>query len=107
MSQPESAIALVCLSLKYQHTLRGTTNATNQPLTNLLEKAWEAIAQTPDIVKAAQQQKRLKPNIWWNRCWSKKGYSYILTKAEHVQRLQGSHRTIQRQPKVSGSGSSI
>src|ERR687885_2009272 len=73
------------------------------------EKAWEAIAQTPDIAKAAQQQ-QLESEHLMKALLDQEGLvSSILSKAEvPVQRVRDATESfIQRQPKVSGSSGSV
>ncbi len=73
------------------------------------EKAWEAIAQTPDIVKAAQQQQIETEHLMKSLLEQEGLASSILTKAGvNVQKVRDrTEQFIQRQPKVSGSGSSV
>jgi ATP-dependent Clp protease ATP-binding subunit ClpB len=73
------------------------------------EKAWEAIAHTPDIVKAAQQQQIETEHLMKSLLEQEGLASSILTKAGvNVQKLRDrTEQFIQRQPKVSGSGSSV
>ncbi|MBD1835643.1 ATP-dependent chaperone ClpB [Cyanobacteria bacterium FACHB-472] len=73
------------------------------------EKAWEAITRTPDIVKSAQQQ-QLESEHLMKALLDQEGLTTsILNKAgANVQRFR--ERTedfIKRQPKVSGSGTSV
>ncbi|MBD1906263.1 ATP-dependent chaperone ClpB [Funiculus sociatus GB2-A5] len=73
------------------------------------EKAWEAITRTPDIVKSAQQQ-QLESEHLMKALLDQEGLATsILNKAgANVQRFR--ERTedfIKRQPKVSGSGTSV
>ena len=73
------------------------------------EKAWEAITRTPDIVKSAQQQ-QLESEHLMKALLDQEGLATsILNKAGvNVQRFR--ERTedfIKRQPKVSGSGTSV
>jgi ATP-dependent Clp protease ATP-binding subunit ClpB len=73
------------------------------------EKAWEAIANTPDIAKAAQQQ-QLESEHLMKALLDQDGLANsILTKAEvPVQRVRDATDSfIQRQPKVSGSSASV
>ncbi|HAA30040.1 MAG TPA: ATP-dependent chaperone ClpB, partial [Cyanobacteria bacterium UBA8553] len=73
------------------------------------EKAWEAIAHTPDIAKAAQQQ-QLETEHLMKALLDQDGLaSSIFTKAEvPVQRVRDATDSfIQRQPKVSGSSASV
>ncbi|AFZ29927.1 ATP-dependent chaperone ClpB [Gloeocapsa sp. PCC 7428] len=73
------------------------------------EKAWEAIAHTPDIVKAAQQQQIESEHLMKALLEQDGLASSILTKAGvNVQKVrERAEQFIQRQPKVSGSGSSV
>jgi len=73
------------------------------------EKAWEAIAHTPDIVKAAQQQQIESEHLMKALLEQDGLASSILTKAGvNVQKVRDrAEQFIQRQPKVSGSGSSV
>ena len=73
------------------------------------EKTWEAITRTPDIVKSAQQQ-QLESEHLMKALLDQEGLATsILNKAgANVQRFR--ERTedfIKRQPKVSGSGTSV
>jgi ATP-dependent Clp protease ATP-binding subunit ClpB len=73
------------------------------------EKAWEALAQTPDVVKAAQQQ-QIESEHLMKALLEQEGLAIsILNKAQiPVQRIrEATDAFIQRQPKVSGSSSSI
>ncbi|HEY9819537.1 MAG TPA: Clp protease N-terminal domain-containing protein, partial [Candidatus Sericytochromatia bacterium] len=73
------------------------------------EKAWEAIARTPDIAKATQQQ-QLESEHLMKALLEQEGLANsIFTKAEvPVQRVrQATDAFIQRQPKVSGSSGSV
>lgn len=73
------------------------------------EKAWEAIARTPDIAKAAQQQ-QLESEHLFKALLDQEGLaSSILNKAEvSVPRVRDAIDSfIQRQPKISGSGGSV
>ncbi len=73
------------------------------------EKAWEAIARTPDIAKAVQQQ-NLESEHLMKALLEEDGLAAsILTKAE-VKVQQWRDRTeefIKKQPKVTGSGSDV
>ncbi|MBW4681862.1 MAG: ATP-dependent chaperone ClpB [Microcoleus vaginatus WJT46-NPBG5] len=73
------------------------------------EKAWEAIVRTPDIAKAAQQQQLESEHLMKALLEQEGLVSSVLSKLGiNVQRL--SDRTdefINRQPKISGGGSSI
>jgi len=69
------------------------------------EKAWEAIARTPDIAKAAQQQ-QLESEHLMKALLEQEGLANsILNKLEvPVQKVREATETfIQRQPKISGS----
>jgi ATP-dependent Clp protease ATP-binding subunit ClpB len=73
------------------------------------EKAWEAIARTPDIAKAAQQQ-QLESEHLMKALLEQEGLAIsIFNKLEvPVQRVRDYIETfIQRQPKVSGSSASV
>jgi ATP-dependent Clp protease ATP-binding subunit ClpB len=73
------------------------------------EKAWEAIAHTPDIAKACQQQ-QLESEHLLKALLEQEGLATsVLTKAGvKMQALRdGVEDFIRRQPKVSGSGSSV
>lgn len=73
------------------------------------EKAWEALAHTPDIVKAAQQQ-QIESEHLMKALLDQEGLVIsILNKAQiPVQRVrEATDAFIQRQPKVSGSSASI
>jgi len=73
------------------------------------EKAWEALAQTPDVVKAAQQQ-QIESEHLMKALLDQEGLAIsILNKAQiPVQRIrEATDAFIQRQPKVSGSSSSV
>lgn len=73
------------------------------------EKAWEAIARTPDIAKAAQQQ-QLESEHLLKALLEQEGLANsIFTKAEvPVQRVRTAvDEFIKRQPKVSGSSGSV
>ncbi len=73
------------------------------------EKAWEAIAHTPDIVKAVQQQQIESEHLMKALLELEGLASSILTKAgTNIQKLRDrTEQFIQRQPKVSGSGNSV
>lgn len=73
------------------------------------EKAWEAIAHTPDIVKAAGQQQIESEHLMKALLELEGLASSILTKAgTNIQKLRDrTEQFIQRQPKVSGSGNSV
>ena len=73
------------------------------------EKAWEAIAHTPDIVKAAAQQQIETEHLMKSLLELEGLATSILTKCGiNVERLrERTEQFIQRQPKVSGSGSSV
>jgi ATP-dependent Clp protease ATP-binding subunit ClpB len=73
------------------------------------EKAWEAIARTPDIAKASQQQ-QLETEHLMKALLEQEGLtSSIFNKLEvPVQRVrEATESFIQRQPKVSGSSGSV
>ncbi|MEO8890292.1 MAG: Clp protease N-terminal domain-containing protein, partial [Coleofasciculaceae cyanobacterium] len=73
------------------------------------EKAWEAIARTPDIAKAAQQQ-QLESEHLLKALLEQDGLaSSIFNKAEvSVQKVRDAvDDFIKRQPKVSGSSESV
>jgi ATP-dependent Clp protease ATP-binding subunit ClpB len=73
------------------------------------EKAWEAIAQTPDIAKAAQNQ-QIESEHLMKALLDQEGLaSSIFSKAEvPVQRVrEATDGFIQRQPKLSGSIGSV
>ena len=73
------------------------------------EKAWEAIARTPDIAKAVQQQ-QLESEHLMKALLEQEGLANsIFTKAEvPVPRVrEATDAFIQRQPKVSGSSGSV
>lgn len=71
------------------------------------EKAWEAVAHTPDIAKAFQQQQIETEHLMKSLLEQEGLTSSILTKAGvNVQKLQErTEQFIQRQPKISGSSS--
>ncbi len=73
------------------------------------EKAWEAIAHTPDIVKAVQQQQIESEHLMKALLEQEGLASSILTKAGvNISKLrERTEQFIQRQPKVSGSSSSV
>jgi ATP-dependent Clp protease ATP-binding subunit ClpB len=73
------------------------------------EKAWEAIAHTPDIVKAAGQQQIETEHLMKSLLEQEGLASSILSKCGiNVEKLRDrTEQFIQRQPKVSGSGSSV
>jgi ATP-dependent Clp protease ATP-binding subunit ClpB len=73
------------------------------------EKAWEAIAQTPDIVKAAAQQQIETEHLMKSLLEQQGLATSILTKCGiNVEKVRDrTEQFIQRQPKVSGSGSSV
>lgn len=73
------------------------------------EKAWEAIAQTPDIVKAAGQQQIESEHLMKSLLEQDGLASNILTKAgAKVDKVRDrTEQFIQRQPKISGSASSV
>ncbi len=73
------------------------------------EKAWAAIAKTPDVVKAAQQQ-QIEPEHLLKALLEEEGLaSSIFSKAGiNIQRLRDRiDEFINRQPKVSSSNSSV
>ncbi|MEQ8756814.1 MAG: ATP-dependent chaperone ClpB [Coleofasciculus sp. G1-WW12-02] len=73
------------------------------------EKAWEALAHTPEVVKAAQQQ-QIESEHLMKALLDQEGLVIsILNKAQMpVQRIrEATDAFIQRQPKVSGSSASI
>jgi ATP-dependent Clp protease ATP-binding subunit ClpB len=73
------------------------------------EKAWEAIAHTPDIVKAAQQQ-QIETEHLMKSLLEQEGLAVsILNKAGiNVDKVRDrTEDFIKHQPKVSGSGSSV
>ncbi|OLP20280.1 ATP-dependent chaperone ClpB [Leptolyngbya sp. 'hensonii'] len=73
------------------------------------EKAWEAIAQTPDIVKQAQQQ-QIETEHLMKALLEQEGLSVsIFNKLGiAVQRLRDrTEDFIKRQPRISGSGTSV
>ena len=73
------------------------------------EKAWEAIARTPDLVKAVQQQNLESEHLMKSLLEEDGLAASILTKAEiPVQRWrERTEEFIKKQPKVTGSGSSV
>ncbi len=73
------------------------------------EKAWEAIAHTPDIVKAAAQQQIETEHLMKSLLEQEGLATSILTKCEiNLEKVRDrTEQFIQRQPKVSGSGSSV
>ncbi|ELS34522.1 MULTISPECIES: ATP-dependent chaperone ClpB [Pseudanabaena] len=73
------------------------------------EKAWAAIARTPDVVKASQQQ-QIEPEHLLKALLDEEGLAAsIFTKAGlNIQRLRDrTDEFINRQPKVSSSNSSV
>ncbi len=73
------------------------------------EKAWAAIARTPDVVKAAQQQ-QIEPEHLLKSLLEEEGLaSSIFSKAGiNIQRLRDrTDEFINRQPKVSSSNTSV
>jgi ATP-dependent Clp protease ATP-binding subunit ClpB len=73
------------------------------------EKAWEAIARTPDVVKQSQQQ-QIEAEHLMKALLEQEGLaSSIFTKAGvSIQGVRDfTEQFIQRNPKVSGSGSSV
>jgi ATP-dependent Clp protease ATP-binding subunit ClpB len=73
------------------------------------EKAWEAIAHTPDIVKQYQQQQIESEHLMKALLEQDGLTSSVLTKASvNLQKLRDrTEQFIQRQPKVSGSSTSV
>ena len=73
------------------------------------EKAWEAIAHTPDIVKQYQQQQIESEHLMKALLEQEGLASAILTKAGvNIQKVRDrAEQFIQRQPKVSGSSTSV
>ena len=73
------------------------------------EKAWEAIAHTPDIAKAVQQQQIETEHLMKSLLEQQGLATSILTKAgADVAKLRDrTEQFIQKQPKVSGSGTSV
>ncbi|BAY09523.1 ATP-dependent chaperone ClpB [Calothrix sp. NIES-2098] len=73
------------------------------------EKAWEAIAHTPDIVKQYQQQQIESEHLMKALLEQEGLASGILTKAGvNLQKVRDrAEQFIQRQPKVSGSSTSV
>ncbi len=73
------------------------------------EKAWEAIARTPDIVKQAQQQQIESEHLMRSLLEQEGLAASIFNKlGAAVQKLRDyTQQFIDRQPKVSGSGSSV
>jgi len=73
------------------------------------EKAWEAIAHTPDIAKQYQQQQIESEHLMKALLEQEGLTSSILTKAGvNLQKLRDrTDQFLQRQPKVSGSSSSV
>ncbi|MBD2203300.1 ATP-dependent chaperone ClpB [Calothrix sp. FACHB-1219] len=73
------------------------------------EKAWEAIAHTPDIVKQYQQQQIESEHLMKALLEQEGLASGILTKAGvNLQKIRDrAEQFIQRQPKVSGSSTSV
>jgi len=73
------------------------------------EKAWEAIAQTPDLAKAVQQQQIETEHLMKSLLEQQGLATSILNKAGiNVDKVRDrTEEFIQRQPKVSGSGSSV
>jgi ATP-dependent Clp protease ATP-binding subunit ClpB len=73
------------------------------------EKAWEAIARTPDVAKQAQQQQLESEHLMRSLLEQEGLASSIFNKLEvNVQRLRDrTDEFIRRQPKVSGSGGSV
>jgi ATP-dependent Clp protease ATP-binding subunit ClpB len=73
------------------------------------EKAWEAIAHTPDIAKQYQQQQIESEHLMKALLEQEGLTSSILTKAgvNHQKLRDRTDQFLQRQPKVSGSSSSV
>ncbi len=73
------------------------------------EKAWEAIAHTPDIAKAVQQQQIETEHLLKSLLEQEGLASSIFTKLGiSIQKLRDrTEQFIQRQPKVSGSATSV
>ena len=73
------------------------------------EKAWEAISRTPDIAKAAQQQKLESEHLFKSLLEQEGLASSILNRAgASVPKIRDRIEAfITKQPKISGSGSSI
>jgi ATP-dependent Clp protease ATP-binding subunit ClpB len=73
------------------------------------EKAWEAIARTPDIAKAAQHQQIESEHLMKSLLEQEGLASSILSKGgANVQKVrERTDEFIQRQPKVSGAGTSV
>jgi ATP-dependent Clp protease ATP-binding subunit ClpB len=73
------------------------------------EKAWEAIARTPDVAKQAQQQQIEAEHLMRSLLDQEGLTSSIFNKAgSNVQRLRDyTEDFINRQPKMTGSGSSV
>jgi ATP-dependent Clp protease ATP-binding subunit ClpB len=73
------------------------------------EKAWEAIARTPDVAKAAQQQQLESEHLLKALIEQEGLATSILNKLEMpVQKVRDATESfIQRQPKISGSSASV
>ncbi|MFN9561631.1 MAG: ATP-dependent chaperone ClpB [Dolichospermum sp.] len=73
------------------------------------EKAWEAIAHTPDVAKQYQQQQLESEHLMKGLLEQEGLVSAIFTKAgANLQKVRDrTDQFIQRQPKVSGSSSSV
>ena len=73
------------------------------------EKAWEAIARTPDIAKQAQHQQLESEHLFKSLLDQEGLAGSIFTKAgANLQRLREyGEQFLNRQPKVSGAGSSV
>ena len=73
------------------------------------EKAWEAIAHTPDIAKQYQQQQIESEHLMKALLEQEGLASSILTKAGvDLQKIRDrTEQFFQRQPKVSGSSTSV
>ncbi len=73
------------------------------------ERAWEAIARTPEVVKTAQQQNLESEHLMQSLLEENGLATSILTKAEiNIQRWRDrTEEFIKKQPKVTGSGNSV
>ena len=74
------------------------------------EKAWEAIARTPDLAKAAQQQQIESEHLMQALLEQENGLVVNVLNKLNVNPTQWRDRTlsfIQKQPKVSGSNSNV
>lgn len=103
MSECELSLSSLCLEW-FLHKPMQPTNP-NQ----FTEKAWEAIAHTPDIVKQYQQQQIESEHLMKALLEQEGLASGILTKAGvNLQKIRDrAEQFIQRQPKVSGSSTSV